>query len=81
MLVGLQPIASAIQVDILARMDSTVTLAHVSDVHLAPIEGFAMRYWNIKRVLGYLNWQRGRVRVHQRCVADKIAADIRATQR
>jgi 3',5'-cyclic AMP phosphodiesterase CpdA len=59
-------------------MVSTVTLAHLSDVHLAPLEGFTMPYWNLKRALGYLNWQRGRVRVHQRGVADKIAADVRA---
>lgn len=59
-------------------MTSIVTLAHLSDVHLAPICGFGMPYWNVKRILGYLNWQRGRVRIHQRRVADLIAADIRA---
>lgn len=59
-------------------MAPTLTLAHLSDVHLAPIEGFTLPYWNLKRGLGYLNWQRGRVRVHQRRIADLIAADIRA---
>ncbi len=57
-------------------MVSTVTLAHLSDVHLAPLQGFTMPYWNLKRALGFLNWQRGRVRVHQRAVADQIAADV-----
>jgi len=58
-------------------MTRPFTIAHFSDVHLAPIEGFTLPYWNIKRTLGYLNWLRGRVRVHQRRVADMIAADVR----
>jgi 3',5'-cyclic AMP phosphodiesterase CpdA len=56
-------------------MTQTTTLAHISDVHLGPIAGFHPRYWNLKRGLGYLNWHRGRVRVHLRDVADAIAAD------
>ncbi len=56
-------------------MTQTTTLAHISDVHLAPLAGFHPRYWNLKRGLGYLNWHRGRVSVHLRDVADAIAAD------
>ncbi len=56
-------------------MTETTTLAHISDVHLGPIAGFHPRYWNLKRGLGYLNWHRGRVRVHLKDVADAIAAD------
>ncbi len=56
----------------------TFTLAHLSDVHLGPIAGFHPRYWNAKRALGFLNWQRGRRLVHQRAVADRIAADALA---
>ena len=56
-------------------MTDSFTLVHLSDVHLGPIAGFHPRYWNVKRALGYLNWQRGRVRVHQRSVADRLAAD------
>jgi 3',5'-cyclic AMP phosphodiesterase CpdA len=59
-------------------MTETFTLVHLSDVHLGPITGFYPRYWNIKRGLGLLNWQRGRRRVHQRSVADRIAADVLA---
>ncbi len=51
------------------------TLIHMSDVHLGPIEGFRWRYWNVKRGLGYINWHRGRVRLHRREVADRLAAD------
>jgi 3',5'-cyclic AMP phosphodiesterase CpdA len=56
-------------------MTGTFTLIHMSDVHLGPIEGFHWRYWNAKRGLGYFNWHRGRVRVHRREVAERIAAD------
>ena len=56
-------------------MIETFTIAHISDVHLSPIEGFHPRYWNLKRALGYLNWQRGRRTIHQRAIADEIAAD------
>lgn len=51
------------------------TLAHFSDVHLSPIAGFSARYWNAKRVLGYINWQRKRRAVHRRAVADLLMAD------
>ncbi len=57
------------------HMSDTLTLAHISDVHLAPINGFHPRYWNVKRGLGYLNWRRGRQAVHRRVIADAIAAD------
>jgi 3',5'-cyclic AMP phosphodiesterase CpdA len=56
-------------------MTNTVLIAHISDVHLGPISGFHPRYWNLKRGVGFLNWHRGRRSVHQRGVADAIAAD------
>ena len=56
-------------------MQTPFTLAHFSDVHLSPITGFAPRYWNAKRTLGLLNWQRGRRHVHERSVADRLMAD------
>ena len=59
-------------------MTKPFTLAHLSDVHLSPIDGFALRHWNAKRVLGYLNWQRGRRRVHVRPALDKLIADVQS---
>lgn len=56
-------------------MKTPFTLAHFSDVHLSPITGFGPRYWNAKRTLGFLNWQRGRKHVHERSVADRLMAD------
>ncbi len=54
------------------------TLAHLSDVHLGPLPRFAFRYWNTKRVLGYLNWHRGRKFGHVRPVLDRLVADLKA---
>lgn len=59
-------------------MTDTITLAQISDVHLAPIAGFQPRYWNLKRCFGYLNWIAGRREEHLRSVADRIAADALA---
>jgi 3',5'-cyclic AMP phosphodiesterase CpdA len=59
-------------------MTETFTLAHFSDVHLSPISGFTLPFWNAKRLLGYLNWLRKRNRVHQAAVADRLIADAAA---
>ena len=58
-------------------MPRVLTLAHLSDVHLAPLPALALRHWNVKRGLGYLNWKRSRIDVHQRTVLDKITTDLR----
>jgi 3',5'-cyclic AMP phosphodiesterase CpdA len=54
----------------------TTTIAHLTDVHLGPIAGFAPRHWNLKRGLGYLNWVRRRRHDHRREVLDRIVADM-----
>lgn len=54
------------------------TLAQFSDVHLSPLVGFGPRYWNTKRALGYLNWQRRRRRVHSTVIANQLVADALA---
>lgn len=59
-------------------MTARLTLAHISDIHLGPITGFTPRYWNIKRGLGFVNWQRRRRFVHATSIADLIAADALA---
>lgn len=59
-------------------MTSTVTIAHVTDVHLGPIAGFTLRHWNAKRALGYFNWVRKRRHAHLRSVLDRIVADLLA---
>lgn len=54
-----------------------LTLAHLSDVHLAPLPA-AERWTDYlgKRALGYLSWRRRRRHIHGREVADAVAADI-----
>jgi len=59
-------------------MPNTVRFAHISDVHL-PLEGRPpLRYMNLKRTLGWLNWQRKRRYIHTRVALDRIVADIRS---
>jgi 3',5'-cyclic AMP phosphodiesterase CpdA len=52
------------------------TLGHVTDVHLGPIRGLTPRYWNLKRAMGFANWQHSRVDAHQREIADRLIADL-----
>jgi 3',5'-cyclic AMP phosphodiesterase CpdA len=59
-------------------MTDAVTIAHVTDLHLGPIGGFPLRYWNLKRGLGYLNWVRTRRHDHQRAALDRIVSDLLA---
>lgn len=56
------------------------TIAHLTDVHLAPIAGLSPRYWNLKRALGYANWIRGRASDHDRASLDRLCADLLVQQ-
>jgi 3',5'-cyclic AMP phosphodiesterase CpdA len=58
-------------------MTDTFTLAHFTDVHLSPITGFTPRYWNLKRGLGFANWQRGRKGVYARETVERLIADAK----
>jgi 3',5'-cyclic AMP phosphodiesterase CpdA len=60
------------------RMTETITIAHLSDVHLSPLTGFTPRHWNAKRALGFVNWHRKRRHIHLRSVADRLIADMKA---
>ena len=59
-------------------MPATITIAHLTDVHLGPIAGFTPRYWNLKRLLGYVNWLRNRRDAYRMDVLDRIVADLEA---
>lgn len=54
------------------------TLAHLSDVHLSPLPKVDLRHWDLKRLLGWLNWQRRRRHVYSRDVLDRLVEDLRA---
>lgn len=60
------------------RMSQIVSIAHLTDVHLGPIEGFHPRYWNLKRGAGFMNWVHKRRDGHRRDVLDRIVADMLA---
>jgi 3',5'-cyclic AMP phosphodiesterase CpdA len=51
-------------------------LAHLSDIHLSPMPRARRRDLMGKRVLGYVNWHRGRKLVHRRKMLDLITRDI-----
>ena len=51
-------------------------LAHLSDLHLAPLPRATARQLLNQRVLGYLSWRRRRYRVHRREVLDALVADV-----
>ena len=52
------------------------TLAHLSDIHLSPMPRARRRDLFGKRVLGYVNWHRGRKLVHRRDILDVLTQDI-----
>ena len=52
------------------------TLAHLSDIHLSPMPRARRRDLLGKRVLGYVNWHRGRKLVHRRDVLDVLMQDL-----
>jgi 3',5'-cyclic AMP phosphodiesterase CpdA len=54
------------------------TLAHLSDLHLAPLPEPHWSELVNKRITGYLNWQRTRQFVHDPAVLAKIVADLKA---
>lgn len=55
-------------------------LAHISDVHLAPLPGPAFGELMSKRGLGYLNWLRKRRAIHRPDVLAALVADLQAQQ-
>lgn len=54
------------------------TLAHLSDIHLAPLPPAHVLDLCSKRITGYLNWQRKRRFVHDPAVLGSIVADLKA---
>ena len=51
-------------------------LAHLTDLHLAPLPGFRKRDLLSRRFLGWLSWQRRRHRVHRKEVLDALVVDV-----
>src|SRR5690348_13466503 len=53
------------------------TLAHLSDVHLAPLPKPRWSELANKRITGYINWLRRRRHVHDRAVLERLVDDLR----
>ena len=51
-------------------------LAHLSDVHLAPLPSVTWRQLASKRITGYLNWKRGRGKSMGRATLDALTRDL-----
>lgn len=60
-------------------MPEAFTLAHLSDIHLAPLPRLDWQHANVKRILGFLNWHKSRRRCHLPTTLARITADL-ATQ-
>ena len=54
------------------------TIAHITDPHLspAPLPGFAD--FRLKRFMGYVNWKRGRERLNDMAMLERLVEDLRA---
>ena len=52
------------------------TLAHLSDVHLSPLPRAKRTELASKRLVGYVNWHRGRKFVHRREFLDLLTRDL-----
>ena len=57
-----------------------VLLAQFSDVHLGPLPKVSVADLASKRLLGYLNWQRSRGRIHADAVLSALVADMHAAK-
>ncbi len=55
----------------------SLTLAHLSDLHLTTLQGVRFRQLLGKRLLGYLSWHRRRRHQHLPTVLDRVVAEAR----
>lgn len=53
------------------------TLAHLSDVHLGPLQWPGPRALLGKRLIGYVNWLRGRHVMHRRPAVEALTRDLK----
>ncbi len=55
----------------------TITIAHLSDIHLAPLPRFGTKALFSKRLFGYLNWWNGRDAIHKPEILGRLVDDIK----
>ncbi len=54
------------------------TIAHISDPHLSPAPMPGLADLRLKRVMGFINWKRGRARLNDMGMLARLVADLRA---
>ncbi|MFY0614534.1 MAG: metallophosphoesterase [Hyphomicrobiaceae bacterium] len=55
----------------------TFTLAQLTDVHLGPLPPFLPRHWNVKRMLGFINFRRKRWAFNDPTLVHELVADLK----
>ena len=55
----------------------TLTLVQLTDVHLGPLPAFLPRHWNVKRLMGYVNFRSKRRDFHEAVLANAVTSDAR----
>ena len=56
----------------------SLTLAHISDLHIGPLPNPGLRALAGKRVTGFLSWRLKRSKIHRRAVLERLAEDLAA---
>ena len=56
----------------------TFTIAHITDPHLSPAPAPLGADFRLKRFMGYINWKRGRERLNDMAMLERLVADLRA---
>ena len=54
----------------------SLTLAHISDLHIGPLPRPGLRALAGKRVTGFLSWRLKRSKIHRRAVLERLAEDL-----
>ncbi len=55
----------------------TFKLAQLTDVHLGPLPPFLPRHWNVKRILGFINFRRKRWAFNDPALVSQLVADLK----
>jgi 3',5'-cyclic AMP phosphodiesterase CpdA len=58
--------------------EMSFTIAHITDPHLSPAPMPGLADLRLKRVMGFINWKRGRERLNDMGMLARLVADLRA---
>ena len=61
-----------------ADREMSFTIAHITDPHLSPAPMPGLADFRLKRVMGFINWKRGRERLNDMGMLARLVADLRA---